>query len=43
VVVNLPFDDYITSLAVCFSIYLAVFTTLWIAMRIGGTNLKGME
>ncbi len=43
VVVNLPFDDYITSLAVCFSIYLAVFTTLWIAMRVGGTNLKGME
>jgi DHA1 family bicyclomycin/chloramphenicol resistance-like MFS transporter len=43
VVVNLPFDDYITSLAVCFTIYLSVFTILWIAMRVGGTNLKGME
>jgi DHA1 family bicyclomycin/chloramphenicol resistance-like MFS transporter len=43
VVVNLPCDNYVESVAVCFTIYLIVFTVLWILMEVQGTKLKGME
>ena len=43
VVVNLPFDNYITSVAFCFTIYFVVFTVLWARMRFMGTTLKGLE
>ena len=43
VVVNLPFDNYITSVAACFTIYLAVYTVLWVRMVVKGTTLKGLE
>jgi DHA1 family bicyclomycin/chloramphenicol resistance-like MFS transporter len=43
VVVNLPFDNYVMSVACCFTIYLVVFTVLWARMRFYGTSLKGLE
>ncbi len=43
VVVNLPFGDYITSVAFCFTIYLVVYLALWIRMNVKGTSLKGFE
>ena len=43
VVVNLPFDNYVMSVACCFTIYLAVYTLLWARMRFFGTSLKGLE
>ncbi len=43
VVVNLPFDSYVTSVAFCFLIYLVVYTVLWALMRFRGTTLKGLE
>jgi DHA1 family bicyclomycin/chloramphenicol resistance-like MFS transporter len=41
VVVNLPFDNYVTSVAFCFTIYFAVYIILWTLMRVKGTSLKG--
>jgi DHA1 family bicyclomycin/chloramphenicol resistance-like MFS transporter len=43
VVVNLPFGNYITSVAFCFTIYLVVYLVLWIRMNVKGTSLKGFE
>jgi len=43
VVVNLPFGDYLTSVAFCFTIYLVVYVALWILMNVRGTSLKGFE
>ena len=43
VVVNLPFDNYVMSVACCFTIYLVVYTVLWARMRFCGTSLKGLE
>ena len=43
IVVNLPFDNYVFSVAFCFTIYFAVYTALWLLMRLQGTTLKGME
>ncbi len=43
VVVNLPFDDYITSVAFCFTIYFAVYASLYVLMKVKGTGLKGLE
>jgi DHA1 family bicyclomycin/chloramphenicol resistance-like MFS transporter len=43
VVVNLPFSNYVESVAFCFTIFLVVYTVLWAYMRIRGTSLKGME
>ena len=41
VVVNLPFSNYITSVAFCFTLYLVVYLALWIRMSVKGTSLKG--
>ena len=43
VVVNLPFDNYVISVAFCFTIYFTVFTVLWARMKLRGTTLKGLE
>lgn len=43
VVVNLPFDNYVHSVAFCFTIYLVVYVVLWARMRFYGTTLKGLE
>ncbi len=43
VVVNLPFDNYVTSVAFCFTIYLVVYIALWARMIFFGTSLKGLE
>ena len=43
VVVNLPFSNYITSVAFCFTLYLVVYLALWIRMSVKGTSLKGFE
>jgi DHA1 family bicyclomycin/chloramphenicol resistance-like MFS transporter len=43
VVVNLPFDNYILSVAFCFALFLAVFAALWAYMAVRGTSLKGLE
>ncbi len=43
VVVNLPFGNYLTSVAFCFTIYLVVYVALWLLMSIKGTSLKGFE
>ena len=43
VVVNLPFDNYVISVACCFTIYLVVYILLWARMRFMGTTLKGFE
>ncbi len=43
VVVHLPFDNYVTSVAFCFTIYLVVFVALWARMTFWGTSLKGFE
>jgi len=43
VVVNLPFGNYITSVAFCITIYFVIFVSLWALMRIRGTSLKGLE
>ncbi len=43
IVVNLPFDDYITSVAFCFTMYLIVYVVLWIVMTVRGAKLKGLE
>lgn len=43
VVVNLPFDNYVHSVAFCFTLYFAVYTSLWVLMKVQGTRLKGFE
>ena len=43
VVVNLPFDNYIQSVAFCFTIFLVVYGVLWAFMSLKGTSLKGLE
>ena len=43
IVVNLPFDNYVHSVAFCFTIYLLVFIVLWARMKFYGTSLKGLE
>ena len=43
VVVNLPFDNYVTSVAFCFTLYFIVYVSIWALMRFQGTGLKGLE
>jgi DHA1 family bicyclomycin/chloramphenicol resistance-like MFS transporter len=43
VVVNLPFDNYVQSVAFCFTLFLVVYGVLWAYMAIRGTSLKGLD
>lgn len=43
VVINLPTGNYMESVALCFTMFLAVYAVLWLIMIVRGTTLKGFE
>jgi len=43
VVVYLPFDNYIQSVAFCVTLYAVIYVVLWSVMKVRGTTLKGLE